>query len=522
MIDFENIFSALSEFLSHPDKGWSLASFQFFVSFIVFYIIYIALAGNKSNRAKGKYNHIRYSFTVIYVIAFSLFFAWKANGILMLLLPATALFSWWATRRMMHAERFRKLWLTVIILVNLAPLVYYKYTNFLITIFNDLLHSNFAPLDLILPIGISFYTFQAISYSIDVYKWKFTSETPLLDYLFYLTFFPLLMAGPITRAEVLIPQLSTLNPQPSTTNSQPQNINPQLSTFNSHRPAPSLGLWLIIIGLIKKAVIADYIAQYNNWVFDDPTAYSGLENLMAVLGFTLQIFCDFSGYSDIAIGLAALMGFELRDNFNFPYQSLNPTEFWHRWHIALSTWFRDYLYIPLGGNRHGLFRTCLNGFFTMVVAGLWHGASWMFIIWGALHGIALAAHKICKRLFLDRIPNTIAVRVICWILMFSFICTTWIFFRADSIGTAITIISRSVSEIHLSDFFSFVITRPLWVLLVALGLELHSIRRDDYDWLESRFISLPWYVKFIAFAITIQLVINFSQESVQPFIYTQF
>lgn len=488
-----NNYEKIIEFLLQPDKGWSLASFPFLISFLVFYIIFIAIG--KSRR------------TVIlsYVILFSLFFAWKANGILMLLLPATALFSWWATRQMGRSTYRRKAWLTFIILIDLAPLVYFKYTNFFMSIVNDMLSTNFAPLELLLPIGISFYTFQAISYSIDVYRWRFTGETRLLDYLFYLTFFPLLMAGPITRAEVLIPQLQR-----------------DPSTYKQNDALAYRGLWLITIGLVKKVVIADYIAQFNTFVFSDPTAYSGVENLMAILGFTLQIFCDFSGYSDMAIGLAALMGIELRDNFNFPYQSLNPTEFWHRWHIALSTWFRDYLYIPLGGNHHGLFRTCLNGFMTMLVAGLWHGASWMFIIWGGLHGLALTVHKVCKRLFLDRIPNTIPVRIVSWLMMFTFISLTWVFFRADSISTAVTIIQRSFIDFHLSDIMPFVTARPLWILLLALGLELHSIRREDYDWLEQRFIAIPWYAKLIIFAITLQLVINFSQASVVPFIYTQF
>lgn len=489
MPDYEKILRLLIQ----PEKDWSFVSLSFFAVFVIFYIIYIALG--RTNRR----------LILTYVTIFSLFFAWKANGPLMVLLPATAIFSWWSTRRMMHSDRFRRLWLTVIIIVDLAPLLYFKYTNFFISTINSIVHSNFAPLDLLLPVGISFYTFQAISYSIDVYKWKFTSETPLPEYLFYLTFFPLLMAGPITRAEVLIPQLRH-----------------HLPTATTRKANPSIGLCLIIVGLIKKAVIADYIAQFNTWVFDDPTAYTGVENLMAAIGFTLQIFCDFSGYSDMAIGLAALMGIELRDNFNFPYQSLNPTEFWRRWHIALSTWFRDYFYIPLGGNRKGLARTCLNGFLTMLLAGLWHGASWMFVVWGAIHGTALAAHKVGKRLFLDRIPNTLFVRIICWTLMFTFICISWIFFRADSLPTAITMISRMFTDLNIHDLIAFAIARPLWLLIVALGLELHSIRHDDYNWLKNRFAALPWYVKFVIFAATVQLVINFSSLNVQPFIYTQF
>lgn len=326
MVSIENITSTLLAFLTQPDKDWSVVAYPFFAAFSIFYILYIVLCRTRQN------------IVLTYIILFGLFFAWKANGWLMLLLPATTIISWWGTRLMMRAKNCRGIWLAAIIIIDLIPLIYFKYTNFLISIFNGLLERNFAPLDILLPIGLSFYTFQAISYSVDVYKWKFTRETPLLYYSFYLTFFPLILAGPITRAEVLIPQISQFS-----------SMDPVLKKRNSDLAYK--GLWLIIIGLIKKAIIADYIAQFNNMVFADPTAYSGFENLMAAVGFTLQIFCDFSGYSDIAIGMAALMGFDLHDNFNFPYQSLNPTEFWHRWHIALSTWFRDYVYIPMGGNR---------------------------------------------------------------------------------------------------------------------------------------------------------------------------
>lgn len=497
MVSIENITSTLLAFLTQPDKDWSVVAYPFFAAFSIFYILYIVLCRTRQN------------IVLTYIILFGLFFAWKANGWLMLLLPATTIISWWGTRLMMRAKNCRGIWLAAIIIIDLIPLIYFKYTNFLISIFNGLLERNFAPLDILLPIGLSFYTFQAISYSVDVYKWKFTRETPLLYYSFYLTFFPLILAGPITRAEVLIPQISQFS-----------SMDPALKKRNSDLAYK--GLWLIIIGLIKKAVIADYIAQFNNMVFADPTAYSGFENLMAAVGFTLQIFCDFSGYSDIAIGMAALMGFDLHDNFNFPYQSLNPTEFWHRWHIALSTWFRDYVYIPMGGNRQGLTRTCINILLTMLAAGLWHGASWMFLLWGAIHGVALAIHKICRKWFLDKIPDTLIVRIISWAMMFSFICFSWIFFRADSLNTALEIIGKIGTGLNTDYIIPFLNTRPLWLLLVALGLELQSIRKDDYDWLESKFIEAPWYIKFISFAVAIQLVINFSQQNVQPFIYTQF
>lgn len=487
---FDTIIQALINFLVIPSEGWSLCAFPFLISFIVFYAVYIAIS-HSSRKA-----------TLTYVIIYSLFFAWKANGILMLLLPLTALYSWWATRRMMSHRHHRRLRLAMIIIIDLLPLVYFKYTNFLISIFNSIVGSNFAPLELFLPIGISFYTFQAISYSIDVYRGTYTARTRLLDYVFYLTFFPLLMAGPITRANVLLPQAAK---KPSD--------EPGLAYH---------GLWLILVGLMKKGLIADYIADYNSWIFDDPTAYSGFEDLMGVLGFTLQIYFDFSGYSDMAIGLAALMGYRLKENFNFPYQSLNPQEFWHRWHIALSTWFRDYLYIPMGGNRCGLLRTYFNNFFVMLVAGLWHGASWMFVIWGAMHGAALVIHKICRRLFLDRIPNTIAVKVVSWTLMFIFVNISWIFFRAQSVDTALALLNHIATDFSFDYFIPFLKARPMWMVFVFVGLELHSIRSDDYHWLEEKFVESAWWVKLVAFAIALMLVINFRQDYVQPFIYQQF
>lgn len=494
MIDIQQTFSSLLEFLSTPDRTWSLCTMPFLVSFIIFYAIYIAVGRS------------RRTWMMAYVIVYSLFFAWKANGTLMILLPSTAFISWLMTNQMMSEEvkKNRRWWLIGIIVVDLAPLLYYKYTNFLISIFNDAIGSNFALQKIFLPIGISFYTFQAISYSIDVYKGKFAEKTGLIEYLFYLSFFPLLMAGPITRAEVLIPQLH------------------QESYRRSDDELVYSGLWLIICGLLKKGLIADYIAEYNNWIFDDPTAYSGFENAMGMLGYSLQIYCDFSGYSDMSIGIAALMGFRLKDNFNFPYQSINLQEFWRRWHIALSTWFRDYLYIPMGGNRKGEWRTYFNNFFTMIVAGLWHGASWMFIIWGAMHGVGLVVHKFCRRHGLDNIKNTIPVRCVCWIMTFTYICITWVFFRADSLNTAFAVLGNAFGNFDIAYLVPFVKARPVWMIFVFVGLWLQTIRETDYKWMQHIFAKSPWVVKLIIFAIVIQLVINFRQDNVQPFIYAQF
>ncbi len=493
MADITQLTTSFLEFLSSQDKNWSLCAFPFLVSFLVFFAVYIGL------------NRYRQTWTKAYVIAFSLFFAFKANGPLMWLLPITAISSWYLTRFMMQLKRgkVRKTSLTLVILTELLPLLYYKYTNFTLEIFHELLHSNFSPEKMLLPVGISFFTFQAISYTVDVYKERYPKTAGLTDYAFYLTFFPLLIAGPITRAEVLLPQV-------------------QAPKRNVGNEIVYKGLWLIICGLIKKALIADYIAQYNNIVFDAPATQSGFGDLMGVLGFSVQIYFDFSGYSDLAIGVAALMGYELKDNFRFPYQSLNLTEFWHRWHIALSTWFRDYLYIPLGGNRKGVLRTYVNSFLAMNVAGLWHGASWMFIVWGILHGIGLVIHKFCNNNGLKKIPDNRYTKAFSWFITFSYVSLAWIFFRSSDMSTATTLISNIIHTTSLTDAHTFLMEYPLWLAVVLISLELHSIRESDYNWMQSKFIRSSWLVKLIIFAVVMQLVINLSQHSIQPFIYTQF
>jgi len=333
-------------FVYDADSPLMMGSIPFALLFIVFLSLYVILR--------------KYSKTamMIYVIAFGLFFAYKANGPFSFLLPATAVVNYRLTEWMRHAEKqsLRKFWLIIIVLLDLSLLGYFKYYNFFVhDILNQMFATNFSLSTILLPIGISFYTFQAISYAVDVYRGTFTMKVTRLEYYFYITFFPLLMAGPITRARHLIPRLR---------------LNQQASSRMIWT-----GLFLVMLGLVKKNILSDYIAQYNNWVFDAPASFSGFENMMAIIGYPIQLYLDFSGYSDMSIGVAAMMGFWLPDNFWFPYRALNLTDFWRRWHISLSTWFRDYLYIPLGGNRKGKVQSYFNVFFTMLVAGFWHGAS---------------------------------------------------------------------------------------------------------------------------------------------------
>lgn len=469
-----------------------MGSIPFALLFIPFLAVYTILR-NYSRTAM-----------MMYVICFGLFFAYKVNGTMMWLLPLTACINYAITQEMrLHEGKARKCLLTLVICIDLALLCYFKYTNFIIgDVLNAMLSTNFSLHAIALPVGISFYTFQAISYAVDTYKRKFDMEVTLLEYCFYLTFFPLLLAGPITRAKNLIPRLKR---------------NQQASSRMLW-----LGLFLIMLGLVKKNMLSDYIAQFNNWVFDAPQTFSGFENVAALFGYPVQIFLDFSGYSDMSIGVAAILGFYLPDNFNFPYRSLSVTEFWRRWHISLSFWFRDYLYIPLGGNRKGTLRMYLNNFLTMLVAGLWHGSSWMFVIWGALHGFGLVVHKFFSRQLGIKIPSTKAGNFLSWFITYLYVCFAWSFFRATDLGKLGDMYQKVFHDFSLDYLVPFFHARTGWMLCVIGVMLSYLFTERQYKRMQLRFITLPWLAKLMLFIVCLQMVVEMSQENVQPFIYTQF
>lgn len=465
-------------------------SISFWAVFIIFLVIFALLH--------------RYTRTgmMLYVTIVSLGFFYLANGWLMQLLPLTALISWSLTKIMsQYTGTKRKGFLLSIILLDLVPLVYFKYANLAISSLNELIAGNFPSMDIALPVGLSFYTFQAISYSIDVYRKKFTLDVSFLEYIFYLSFFPLLFAGPITRAETFFPQVR-----------RQQAVSERLMYS---------GLWFIILGVLKKAVVADYIAQYNNWIFDSPLTYSGFENLMGLLGFSMQIYLDFSGYSDISIGLAALMGIRLRENFRFPYQSLNVTEFWHRWHISLSTWFRDYVYIPLGGNKYGRVRTAFHCLITLLLVGIWHGSSIMFALWGLLHGLALALHK-SLQYPLRRIPDTWFTKPFCILITGIFTICSWAIFRSPNTETVCTIFKQIFTNFKPESILAFWAMRPTWLLMMICCSLLLCIRERYYNRMMIKFIYSPWFMKLLAFACAVQLVIEFHASNITPFLYYSF
>ncbi len=488
---FQLIWHNFSNMLVYDPKAPMLfSSGLFWILFIIFLPVYSLV---KSSRLK----------MILFVVAFSLYFYYKSSGIFVLMLLATSAIDWTISKMICKLDsaggRKALMWLSIII--SLSILGYFKYANFFLWNWNQMVEGNFQPLEIILPVGISFYTFQSISYIVDVYKKKISPTRTWLEYLFFLSFFPALVAGPIVRADYFLPQLK-------------KNRKASYSEIYG-------GFWLIIVGIVKKALIADYISQYNDLIFNDPSLYTGVQTLMGVLGYTMQIYCDFSGYSDMAIGLALIMGFKLGINFDSPYQSKNLTEFWRRWHISLSSWLRDYVYIPLGGNRKGTFRTYVNNFLTMLIGGLWHGAAWKFVFWGAMHGVGLAIHKACKPI-LNKIPDNFVTIFLSWALTFVYVSLLWVFFRATNFEESILIIKNIFVDFQWNQIPQFFHARMVWCVMMILLVIFHFIPQRFADGCMNLFIKSSWIVKLMVFLVVVQLVIEFMSEEVAPFIYFQF
>jgi alginate O-acetyltransferase complex protein AlgI len=486
-----DVHKILEQLLYNALEPLIFSSGLFLFLFTGFAIIYSFLA--ETDRPK-----------LFFVTLFSLYFYYKSSGIYFLLLILATVVDFTLARMISesHDHLKRKVYLVASLAINLGVLGYFKYTNFLFDSFFGLTGGDYEPMDIFLPVGISFFTFQSLSYTIDVYRGSLKPVDSILDYAFYLSFFPQLVAGPIVRAADFLPQIH-----------RPTVVTPEMF---------GRGVFLIATGLFKKAVISDYISiNFVDRVFDAPALYTGIENLFAVYGYALQIYCDFSGYSDMAIGIALLLGFHFNINFDSPYRSKNITEFWRRWHISLSSWLKDYLYISLGGNRKGKVRTYLNLMITMLLGGLWHGAAWRFVIWGGLHGIALAAHKI----FMDRFDIVGKSKV--WdyggvLLTFHFVCLCWIFFRAADIPTVGVMLKQIALHFNFSVLPQFVAGYKAVFFLIALGYLLHFIPDNITTRVEERVIAMPMIMKALCIVAVIVIVIQTKSAGVQPFIYFQF
>ncbi len=448
---------------------------------------------------------------ILYVIAFSLYFYYKSSGIYFLILLFVSVSDFLISHLIHRAKSGvgKRLWVALSVIINLGMLGYFKYTNFFIETLQNLTGSDFLEFqNIFLPVGISFFVFQSMSYTIDVYRGELKPLDRWIDFCFYLSFFPQLVAGPIVRARDFIPQIRQ----------NPIVVTPQMW---------GTAITLIITGLVKKAIISDYISlNFVDRVFDEPLLYSGAECLMGIYGYALQIYCDFSGYSDMAIGIALMMGFKFPKNFDAPYRSATITEFWRRWHISLSSWLRDYLYISLGGNRNGRFRTYINLLITMVLGGLWHGAALRFVLWGALHGVALALHK----LWLAVVPGSKTLgkdmkplwRVLGMIFTFHVVCLGWLLFRAESMQCVELMLYQIFNSFDISLLPQIVEGYLPVLLLMVAGYLLHIMPPRADEGFKSLISRMPLVLQILVVAVVVWCVMQIKSSDIQPFIYFQF
>lgn len=515
----------------------------------------------------------------------SLLFYYKTSGLFVLLLVFSTFFGLFIGKRIDVNEKQgkRKFYMILGVGVNLLVLFYFKYAYFFTDLHNNLFNSDYEVVNylakwtnevtrnnyfdaerILLPVGISFFTFQNISYIVDVYRRRVSHVKNFFDFGFYVSFFPQLVAGPIVRANQFIPQI--------------------YKKFFLSRRQFGIAVFWILNGLLKKIIMSDYLAvNFADRVFNNPNLFTGFENLMAVFVYSLQVYADFSGYTDIAIGVAMLMGFYLPQNFNSPYKATNPGSFWRRWHISLSTWLKDYLYIPLGGNRKGKVRTQINLMITMLLGGLWHGASWNFMIWGGLNGVGILIFKLWRNLkkfsrtiltflcfaafivleyffpnpafvigsvwmgiiffgtFIDNIYSWIfTAHPLKWVnrawsimLTFVFITFTRLFFRsgsnldpAEANRTAWNTAKSMVTRIG-GEWTEGIVPKVLYeyrfvFILFAIGMIIHWLPERWKRWYRINFALLPLWVMAIVVLAVVFLLYQFITADLQPFIYFQF
>lgn len=465
---------------------------KFLMAMLLFTLVYVILRRRSTLR-------------LAFVVLFSLYYYFTCSGLCVVMLCLVTLIDFLLARG--GSGRRWAVWLSV--LMNMGLLVYFKYSTFFASLFgieSQTIAADSGIASLFSLAGLSFFTFRSLSYAVDVYKGRCAPTQSLLDYAFYLTFFPVLLAGPITRAKDFLPQIR-----------RPLAVS---STMFSR------GVFLIAVGLIKKAVISDYIGiNFVDRVFDNATLFTGGEVLLAIYGYCFQIYCDFSGYSDMAIGIALLLGLHIPDNFSKPFLADSMSDFWRRWHISLSTWIRDYIYIPLGGSRHGKVRAYINQMVAMTLCGLWHGASMTFVIWGAVHGLLVCIHKFFSQVVLrhDRHYHPEGWRrVVAVVLTFHVLCATWVLFRAPDL--------TAVKDIFVQLFTKFDVAilpqvfgayREVF-LLILLAIVSHFIPRG-WQRRATAILSRGGLVAAVLLLVAvIYLVMQVKSSDVQPFIYFQF
>ena len=563
----------LSPFTNHLEHPMIFTEYPFWIFFLLVLIGYSFL-----------YKKIKLRSIFLFIV--SLYFYFKTSGFFFSILLFSTIIDFFIGKGIYNSKKEgnSKIYLALSISINLLILVYFKYAYFFAESFNSIIGSQWHPINhfalltnqisgssfrvdqILLPIGISFYTFQTMSYSIDIFRKKLKPVKNIFDFGFYVSFFPQLVAGPIVRASEFIPQI--------------------YKPYDVSRKDFGLALFWIINGLLKKFLLADYIAvNFVDRVFDNPGMFSGFENLMSLYGYSLQVYADFSGYTDIAIGVALILGFRLPKNFNSPYKADNCGEFWKRWHISLSSWLKDYLYIPMGGNRGGsifsyvslslivifiylisgslallfgilsvIFSTLLIGelfpkfnkwyltniniMLTMLIGGLWHGASWNFVLWGALNGLGIVVYKQWKKISPWKNKSKWWNKIWGIIITFNFVTFTRIWFRSGSINSwdeidqGHNIISEwfTANEILNQLFFNFqwdLIGDVLAVysnvfLVIIIGFLIHFIPEKFKFWYREKFSTSPVFVQLLVCFTAIFFMYQVASTSLQPFIYFQF
>ncbi|MDY6805500.1 MAG: MBOAT family O-acyltransferase [Cyanobacteriota bacterium] len=469
-------------------------SFVFLGFFIVVYALYLIFK-----------KHYRVQNTLLLVASYIFYGYWDVRFLSLLAISTVVDFFVGKNLQETEEPRNRKILLFVSLFSNLSILGFFKYFNFfadnLTQVFSIVgLQTDGVTLNILLPVGISFYTFQTMSYTIDIYRGKLKATKNFLDFALFVSFFPQLVAGPIERAATLLPQVTS-----------PRQL--KIEQINA-------GIFLILWGYFKKIAIADNMANLANPIFNNYTNYHGLDILIGILAFTLQIYGDFSGYSDIARGISKLMGFELMVNFKLPYFALNPSDFWSRWHISLSTWLRDYLYIPLGGNRLGNWKTFRNLFATMLLGGLWHGAAWNFIIWGGFHGLILIFYRIFDKdpEHLDPWGGKYSYKRILGKMLLMFILTNigWVIFRSSSVEQIyyiLTNVGLSLSERTLEWGYDL-----LYFSLPLLAIEIYQYATCDLLILTK----LKSSVRVPIYSFLVIWIFVFGARKSAEFIYFQF
>ncbi|MSV26645.1 MAG: MBOAT family protein [Nitrosarchaeum sp.] len=484
------------------------------IDFLLFFVLVITFIGVIKSR---KFQHI-------FLLTASYFFFYYTSNYLIILLIFSTLVDFFIGKQIWKAEKIqhKKILLILSLTVNLGLLGFYKYADFAILQFNILgnhlnLNSEIPLLDLILPIGISFYTFQTISYTVDIYRGKLKPSKSFKEFALFVTFFPQLVAGPILRASEFLPQLRE-----------------KIDAFETHGKIRQiilensnlkLGLTLMVIGFFKKMFFADNIAPLVNEIFSNPFGLDSLTIILGTIGFGLQIYADFSAYTDIAIGAALMLGFKLPVNFNLPYFATSPSDFWRRWHISLSSWLRDYLYIPLGGNKKSKIQTYGNILVVMILGGLWHGASVNFIIWGALHGVYLAIHKI----LIDKFPrlknnpffNSKLGKIVSIFITQYFIFLAWIaFYVKDTDAMIYSFKKYIIFDFEILDGLEFIYLHKLTVAIMGLFIILNLISYKKN--IKYSISNLPMKYWIFALAIPISLILLFYDSTPNDFIYFQF